>query len=305
MPVGDPVAEVARAERLASPGTVALAESAWSRLDPRRKGHPLGQDVFTLTNGETGLTPSRTFLRGRADVPETLLVPFIPSPVRHRRGAAGAEWMQEVRHVTAMMASVEAPAGVEGLQLQHLGVRAFQAAIARFEGISQVRVDNKGVTLCGVFGAPAACAPRRRAAGGHRCGDDPPGARRHGSPGARRRRERARVLRRVRQRSAPRVHGARPRGQPRRPPDGHQRRRPAVCGADDALRLRHVHVRGARAGAAEGPQRPGGGLPRLTRPAGPAVRRRDGRARGGARAARAVHRPCARDWRARDGARAR
>src|SRR3954452_5067102 len=32
MPAGDPVAAVARAERLAIPGTVALDESAWSRL---------------------------------------------------------------------------------------------------------------------------------------------------------------------------------------------------------------------------------------------------------------------------------
>jgi hypothetical protein len=57
--------------------------------------------------------------------------------------------------VTAVMANLATPADADvDLELRHLGVRAFQSVMARFEGASKVTVDNKGVTLSGVFGLP-------------------------------------------------------------------------------------------------------------------------------------------------------
>ena len=45
------------------------------------------------------------------------------------------------------------------LELKHLGVGAFQRMMARFEGAAKVLVDNKGVTLSGVFGLPPRAHP--------------------------------------------------------------------------------------------------------------------------------------------------
>ena len=94
------------------------------------------------------------------DPPDELLAPFVPLSVRRRRLAADTEWMQEKRRVTVVMANL-ATAGADDrdLELRHLGVRAFQRVMARFEGAAKLLVDNKGVTLSGVFGLPPHAHP--------------------------------------------------------------------------------------------------------------------------------------------------
>ena len=166
--------------------------------------------------------------------------------------------------MTVVMASLAmAGAADVDVELAHLGVQAFQRVMARFEGAAKVLVDNKGVTLSGVFGLP----PRAHA-------DD-----------ARRAITAAETLRRelediglsctvgvatgrafcgdLRQRPAPRVHAARRGGQPRLAPDGGQRRRDPLLRRDRAGGARERRLRGARAGLAEGARRAGGGAPRV------------------------------------------
>jgi len=154
MPVGRPVGDVARAERLAAPGTVAIAEPAWQLVASRCEAYPSDDGLLSLTDvrlpaGPVPVAPDR------AGPPDELIEPFVPLPVRHRHIGAGTEWMQESRRVTVVMASLATAAtGAAALELQHLGVRAFQRAIVRFEGAPKLLVDNKGVTLCGIFGLP-------------------------------------------------------------------------------------------------------------------------------------------------------
>jgi len=154
MPTGRPVGEVARAERLAAPGTVALAEPAWRLVASRCEAYPVDDGLLSLTEVRlpAGPVPVAPDCGGP---PDELIEPFVPLPVRHRQVAADTEWMQEIRRVTVVMASLATVAtGAAALEQQHLAVRAFQRAIARFEGAPKLLVDNKGVTLCGIFGLP-------------------------------------------------------------------------------------------------------------------------------------------------------
>ena len=89
------------------------------------------------------------------DPSDDLLSAFVPLPVRRRQSTAGTEWMQEIRRVTVVMASLSVAGSADGgVELAHLGVQAFQRVMARFEGAAKVLVDNKGVTLSGAFGLP-------------------------------------------------------------------------------------------------------------------------------------------------------
>jgi class 3 adenylate cyclase/tetratricopeptide (TPR) repeat protein len=159
MPVGRPIGEVARAERLAAPGTVALAEPAWRLVASRCEGHRVDDGLLSLTDVRLPAGPLLV-APNCAGPPDELIEQFVPLPVRRRQIAAGTEWMQEIRRVSVVMASLATTAtGTAALELQHLGVRTFQRAIAGFEGAPKLLVDNKGVTLCGIFGLPPHAHP--------------------------------------------------------------------------------------------------------------------------------------------------
>src|SRR5512132_2621470 len=155
MPVGAPIADVARAERLARPGTVALAESAWLLVADRCAGRRLDGGLYELTEVRRPVGPMPAASLVAPDPSDDLLAAFVPLPVRQRQTTAGTEWMQEIRRVTVVMASLAvADGGDGGVELAHLGVQAFQRVMARFEGAAKLLVDNKGVTLSGAFGLP-------------------------------------------------------------------------------------------------------------------------------------------------------
>jgi class 3 adenylate cyclase/tetratricopeptide (TPR) repeat protein len=162
MPVGSPIDEVARAERLARPGTVAIAAPAWDHIRERCRGSHLEDGVTELEAVHRPLTPMPAASLTAPDPPDELLTPFVPLPVRQRVLTADTEWMQEKRRVTVVMTNLAtAGAGADDgdLELRHLGVRAFQRVMARFEGAAKLLVDNKGVTLSGVFGLPPRAHP--------------------------------------------------------------------------------------------------------------------------------------------------
>jgi class 3 adenylate cyclase/tetratricopeptide (TPR) repeat protein len=155
MPVGTPIADVARAERHARPGTVAVAEPAWLLVADRCAGRPLDDGLYELTEVRRPVGPMPAASLLAPDPSDDLIAGFVPLPVRRRQTTAGTEWMQEMRRVTVVMASLGMAGNADrGVELSHLGVQAFQRVMARFEGAAKVLVDNKGVTLSGAFGLP-------------------------------------------------------------------------------------------------------------------------------------------------------
>ena len=160
MPVGSPIDDVARAERLARPGTVAIAAPAWDQIRARCRGSELKDGVIALESVDRPVGPMPAASLTAPDPPDELLTPFVPLPVRQRQLAADTEWMQEKRRVTVVMTNLATAGADDGdLELRHLGVRAFQRVMARFEGAAKLLVDNKGVTLSGVFGLPPRAHP--------------------------------------------------------------------------------------------------------------------------------------------------
>ena len=159
MPVGSPIDDVARAERLAPAGAVAIAAPAWELVRARCSGSELEDGVVELASVHRPVGPMPAASLIAPDPPDELLAPFVPLPVRRRQIAAGTEWLQEKRRVTVVMTNLATAADDGDLELRHLGVRAFQRVMARFEGAAKLLVDNKGVTLSGVFGLPPRAHP--------------------------------------------------------------------------------------------------------------------------------------------------
>jgi class 3 adenylate cyclase/tetratricopeptide (TPR) repeat protein len=156
LPAGDPLQAVAEAERIAPAGRVVLAPSAWEQVAGSAEGVELDQPGFVaLTALQAPRRPERPTERV-VDIPPELIAPFVPAPARGWRAESGTEWLAELRHVTVVMARLldERGAPVEGLERHQQAVRTFQETIARFEGASKPGMDNKGLTLSGVFGLP-------------------------------------------------------------------------------------------------------------------------------------------------------
>ena len=156
MPAGGPICDVAEAERRARPGTVVLSASAWEAAPGDLSGRALGDGPHELLSVDRPIDPMPAAELTAADPSESVIAPFVPLPVRERRLSSDTEWLQEIRRVTVLMASLpgDADADADELELRHRVVAAFQSTIARFEGAAKLAVDNKGVTLSGAFGLP-------------------------------------------------------------------------------------------------------------------------------------------------------
>ena len=156
LPAGEPLDQVAGAERRAPAGGVALAPSAWEHVARDSVGSRLdGGELVSLTALHRG--PERAEAPRRArDVPPEALAPFIPAPVRGWRAASGTEWLAELRRVTVVMTRLLDPPGAadDRIDSTHLTVQTFQETIAQFEGASKPVMDSKGLTLSAVFGLP-------------------------------------------------------------------------------------------------------------------------------------------------------
>jgi class 3 adenylate cyclase/tetratricopeptide (TPR) repeat protein len=158
IPMGGPLGEVARAEQAATAGTVVLAEPAWARVANRCAGRELEDGFVELAEVRRPLEPVPSASLTSGDPSGELLSSYVPLPVRQRQLSSDTEWLQEMRRVTVIMASLpdfDEIAEVESdLELCHVGVRAFQEVMARFEGAAKLLVDNKGAALSGAFGLP-------------------------------------------------------------------------------------------------------------------------------------------------------
>ena len=156
MPTGAPLEDVAGAERVARPGSVVLSGSAWTAAESACAGRPLEDGLVELLGVKEPLDPRPAASLITPDPTEEVLSPFVPLPVRHNRLKSDTEWLQEMRRVTVLMATLPGTAepDLAELELRHRAVTAFQEVIARFEGAAKLQVDNKGVTLSGAFGLP-------------------------------------------------------------------------------------------------------------------------------------------------------
>ncbi len=142
--------------------------------------------------------------------------PFVPPAVLDRLVAPDAEWLAESRAVSVTLAAVPGLTSATAIELTrtHECIRGFQEIVQRFEGTARVDVDEKGALLLAVFGLP----PRFHeddAVRGVLAASELQARVRANSPRARRRHHHGtRPVRRIRKRSAPRLHGARRRDQP-------------------------------------------------------------------------------------------
>jgi len=160
-PMGDPLDEVAAAERSAPAGGVAAAASAWEHLAGIADGFALDEaGLVALTSPPPAVRQTGHHRRRDMELSDEVLRPFVPAPVRGWGAAgAGAEWLAELRRVTVVMVRLLDSGGglARATERTQLAARTFQETIARFEGASKLGIDNKGLTLSGVFGlAPRA-----------------------------------------------------------------------------------------------------------------------------------------------------
>jgi len=173
LPLGTPLTDVAAAEKGAPPGGVAAAASAWEQLAGHAEGVELAQSGLVALTAPPPQAHRVTLPERDLDVSAEALAPFVPAPVRGWPAGSGVEWLAELRRVTVVMVSLIDTGGgwARRIELSRLAMRTFQEAIARFEGASKPGIDNKGLTLSGVFGLPpratrtipsAPCASRLR-----------------------------------------------------------------------------------------------------------------------------------------------
>ncbi|MGO9489665.1 MAG: AAA family ATPase [Solirubrobacteraceae bacterium] len=154
LPLGAPMGEVAFAESRAPAGGVAVAASAWTHLAGAAEGVELGEaGLVALTTAPPDVQRTAQPER-RARLPDAALAPYVPAPVRSWNGATGSDWLAELRRVSTVMVSVSDEGGgiAEDLQGAQTAIRILQQTMARFEGASKPGVDNKGLSLSGVFG---------------------------------------------------------------------------------------------------------------------------------------------------------
>jgi class 3 adenylate cyclase/tetratricopeptide (TPR) repeat protein len=156
LPLGEPFAEVAAAERGAPPGGVAVARSAWGPLTGLAEGVELADAGLVALTAPPAQTERLVAPERELQIPPAMLTPFVPAPIRGWRAATAVEWLAELRRVTVVMVSLKDTGGGWAGQLERSrsAMRTFQKAIARFEGASKPGLDNKGLTLSGVFGLP-------------------------------------------------------------------------------------------------------------------------------------------------------
>jgi class 3 adenylate cyclase len=153
---GAPFSELALIETHANPGEVIAGASAWALLRDRCAGTPRGDDCHRVDVAEPVPVNARRTLVLDATSPDDALS-YVPSPVRTRLVHGHADWLSEMRRITAIFINLIGfdHAAPEALgRLQSITAAALKI-FAEYEGfIEGGVVDDKGVILNGVFGAP-------------------------------------------------------------------------------------------------------------------------------------------------------
>jgi class 3 adenylate cyclase len=102
-------------------------------------------------------TGARAGSRGARELSDEVVRAYVPEVVAARLAAGQAEWLAELRRISAVFVNLldVDPAAVGLLEPVQLAMAAIQPILQRYEGsLKQVAVDDKGLTLIAVFGLP-------------------------------------------------------------------------------------------------------------------------------------------------------
>jgi class 3 adenylate cyclase len=152
---GAPLVQVSQAEQRAAPGQAVLSPQAWELVRDACTGQLLPGGYLRLTTADAAQA-RRERSRPARELDDAVHA-YVPEVVRARLGAGQAEWLAELRRVTALFLNLldADPAAADQLEPLQLVMAAVQPILQRYEGnLKQVVVDDKGLTLIAVFGLP-------------------------------------------------------------------------------------------------------------------------------------------------------
>jgi class 3 adenylate cyclase len=154
---GHPLTEVVYAQSQAQPGDAVVSASVWNTLSGRAAASPAGGNCWRL--GLVDAAPrSRKASKARLTASALAkLEGYLPGPVRARLDAGHAEWLAELRKVTALFVHVDnldhttaaAPARLQTV------VELARPIVERYQGyFKELAIDDKGIVLVVIFGLP-------------------------------------------------------------------------------------------------------------------------------------------------------
>jgi class 3 adenylate cyclase/tetratricopeptide (TPR) repeat protein len=152
---GAPLLQVSLAEQRAAPGEAVLSSQAWELVRDACTGQLLPGGYLRLTTCDA--PPAlRALSRPTQDLGDAVQA-YVPEVVGARLAAGQAEWLAELRRVTALFLNLldADPAAADQLEPLQRVMATVQPVLQRYEGnLKQVVVDDKGLTLIVVFGLP-------------------------------------------------------------------------------------------------------------------------------------------------------
>jgi class 3 adenylate cyclase/tetratricopeptide (TPR) repeat protein len=153
---GAPLVQGGLAQQQAARGEVVVSSEAWELAQNACTGQRLPKGGVRLRTAEASMS-SRPGSRPTQDFGEAVLHAYVPEVVRARLAAGQAEWLAELRPVTAVFLNLldADPAAADQLEPLQLVMATVQPILQRYEGnLKQLVVDDKGLTLIAVFGLP-------------------------------------------------------------------------------------------------------------------------------------------------------
>ena len=153
---GTPFSELALIEKHAQPGEVVASAHAWALVQDRCSGVARTDGCHRIDAAEFAEDSAATKLALEATSPDDA-VAYLPAPVRTQLVQGHADWLSELRRVTAIFINLIEFDHVaqEALARLHSITMAALKIFDAYEGFLQsIVVDDKGVVLVGVFGLP-------------------------------------------------------------------------------------------------------------------------------------------------------
>lgn len=157
MMTGLAITRVIQAEQQAQPGQVVLSPEVWRLIHSKSSGQvlkPTYQVVVHTVDEPT--PPDKSNTSPIFPEMEPALRSYIPGSVLSRVQAGQGNWLAELRRITVLFINLP-ELNDPNLSVEHIQdrVRAIQSIVYRYEGsINKISMDDKGVTLIGVFGLP-------------------------------------------------------------------------------------------------------------------------------------------------------
>jgi class 3 adenylate cyclase len=131
---GAPLLQVSRAEQRAAPGQAVLSPQAWELVRDACTGQLLPGGYLRLTTCDA--PPAlRALSRPTQDLGDAVYA-YVPEVVRARLAAGQAEWLAELRRVTALFLNLldADPAAPDQLEPLQLAMATVQPILQRYEG---------------------------------------------------------------------------------------------------------------------------------------------------------------------------